>query len=154
MIPRSSAASRLGRPRPTPTTVSTAPARLLASANEPPIRPTPATTTFPNAPALIMRSAPEGRSQCVEKALILRRQADGDAKVLGQSVVGDRAHDDAATQKLLVDGGRIADVHQKKIPMRRDIAHVHLGKAPHQLVEARPIEASAFLDVFGVTERA
>ncbi len=99
-----SAASRLARPRPTPTTVPTRRRARSASANEPPIRPTPTTTSLPMRvgalhrgwtcaaraqPASAARAAPRGSGAFSSGRPMVTRSYSGSA------VVGDRPHDDA-----------------------------------------------------------
>src|SRR6187455_2818354 len=102
-MPRERASSRLPRVRPTPTTSCTAPAALSARAHEPPISPTPTTTRR------FMRSATERLAKRREEALVLRREADGDAQPLGQAVPRHRTHDDALAQEVAVDARGVAD---------------------------------------------
>ena len=104
---------------------ATAPAAFSASANEPPISPTPTTTSLPTVGscrvgvATVIGGGPAQDASAAPSAARKRWFSAGRPTVTRrhsrQAVVGDRAHDDALPQQLLVDAAGVADPTSRKL---------------------------------------
>src|SRR5437868_1019308 len=150
------------RPRPTPTTRRTLPARLSAAATEPPIRPTPTITNLSQLNSLKGNTDQDGTRpsnlfQCSfqrrQEARIFGFGADRYAQVFGHAIRRHRPDDDALLEQPLKNLGALAYLDADEIAMRRNPGQSEPAKSLRQYRHALLVQQGALLDEFIIEQR-